>query len=90
MIKNMQIFGVVSFLLCVICMFLIYKGFGQSANIVFMLSMIALLISLFISLLEIQISTRALNIELADMEEILNTEKLNPQVHEKTKNRPSE
>ena len=89
MIKNMQIFGVVSFLLCVICMFLIYQGFGQSANIVFMLSMIALLISLFISLLEIQISTRALNIELSDMEEILNTKKLNPQVYEKTKNRRS-
>lgn len=72
MIKNMQIFGVLSFLLCVICMFLIYQQYRQAANIVFMLSMLALLISLFISLFEIHISTKALNIELADMEEVFN------------------
>lgn len=75
MIKNMQIFGVLSFLLCVVCMFLIYQGFRQAANFVFMLSMVSLLVSLFISLMEIQISTRALNIELADMEEVLNSGK---------------
>ncbi|MBD8490137.1 DUF2721 domain-containing protein [Echinicola sp. CAU 1574] len=69
MIKNMQIFGVVSFLLCVICMFLIYQEFKMAANVVFMLSMISLLISLFISLMEINLSTKALNIELGDMEE---------------------
>jgi len=69
MIKNMQLFGVISFLLCVICMFLIYRGFTMAANIVFMGSMLALLISLGISFIEIQISTKALNLELADMEE---------------------
>jgi hypothetical protein len=79
MIKNMQIYGVLSFLLCVVCMFLIYQGFRQAANWVFMLSMMALLISLFISLLEIQISTRALNMELADMEEVLQAGNLNSQ-----------
>lgn len=73
MIKNMQIFGVLSFLLCVVCMFLIYQAFSMAANIVFMLSMVSLLVSLFISLLEIQISTKALNIELGDMEEVLNS-----------------
>lgn len=72
MIKNMQVFGVFSFLLCVVCMFLIYQQFPQAANIVFMLSMVALLVSLFISLMEIQISTKALNIELGDMEGVLN------------------
>lgn len=72
MIKNMQIFGVISFLLCVICMFLLYKGFREAANITFMASMLCLLISLFISLMELQISTKALNIELSDMEDVLN------------------
>lgn len=72
MIKNMQIYGVLSFLLCVICMFLLYQGFTTTANIVFMASMLSLLISLAISLVEIQISTKAINIELADMEEVLN------------------
>ncbi|HSJ66946.1 MAG TPA: DUF2721 domain-containing protein [Anditalea sp.] len=70
MIKNMQLFGVLSFLLCVVCMFLIYQGYTMPANVVFISSMVALLVSLGISFVEIQISTRALNLELADMEEI--------------------
>jgi len=70
MIKNMQLFGVLSFLLCVICMFFIYQGYTTAANIVFISSMVALLVSLAISFVEIQISTKALNLELADMEEV--------------------
>ncbi|WP_375582969.1 DUF2721 domain-containing protein [Cyclobacterium xiamenense] len=72
MIKNMQIFGVLSFLLCVICMFLLYQEFITAANWVFMGSMLCLLISLAISLRELQISTNALNLELMDMEDVLN------------------
>ncbi len=70
MIKNMQLCGVLSFLLCVICMYLIFRGLTMAANYVFVGSMLALLISLVISFVEIQISTKALNLELADMEEI--------------------
>lgn len=72
MIKNMQIFGVLSFLFCVICMFMLYQEFRMAANLTFMGSMLCLLISLVISLVELQISTRALNIELSDMEDVLN------------------
>ncbi len=86
MIKNMQVFGVLSFLLCVVCMFLIYQAFSLAANIVFMLSMVALLISLFISLIEIQISTKALNIELSDMEDVLNSMEINPLDKKSVKN----
>ena len=68
LIKNMQLFGVFSFLLCVICMFLLFKGFTAAANFVFISSMLSLLFSLGISLVEIQISTKALNLELSDME----------------------
>lgn len=74
LIKNMQLCGVLSFLLCIICMFMIFKGYTQAANIVFIASMLFLLVSLTISLIEIQISTNALNLELADMEEVLKKE----------------
>lgn len=70
LIKNMQLFGIFSFLLCVICMYLLFHGFTQAANWVFVGSMGALLIALGMSLIEIQISTKALNLELGDMEEI--------------------
>ncbi|MCC5939787.1 MAG: DUF2721 domain-containing protein [Lunatimonas sp.] len=71
MIKNMQIFGVLSFLLCVACMFLLYQEINKAANIAFMASMLSLLVSLAISLSEIHISTNALNLELSDMVDVL-------------------
>lgn len=70
LIKNMQLFGVFSFLLCVICMFLLFQGYTSAANWVFVGSMASLLIALGISMVEIQISTKALNVELSDMEEV--------------------
>jgi hypothetical protein len=75
LIKNMQLFGVLSFLLCVICMFLLFQGFTAIANWVFMVSIGTLLVSLGISLVEIQISTKALNLELSDMEGIFQNRK---------------
>lgn len=75
LIKKMQLFGVFSFLLCVICMFLLFQGYNFAANWVFVMSMVSLLISLGISLIEIQISTKALNLELSDMEEIFEKRK---------------
>lgn len=75
LIKNMQLFGVFSFLLCVICMYLLFRGFTQSANWVFVASMLSLLISLGLSLVEIQISTKALNLELGDMEDLFEKRK---------------
>lgn len=75
LIKNMQLFGVFSFLLCVICMFLLFKGFTSAANWTFVTSMVSLLISLGISLVEIQISTKALNLELSDMEGVFQKRK---------------
>lgn len=75
LIKNMQLFGVFSFLLCVICMYLLFQGYTSAANWVFVISMLSLLISLGISLVEIQISTKALNLELSDMEEIFEKRK---------------
>ncbi len=71
LIKNMQLFGIISFLLCVVCMYLLFRGYTDAANWVFVGSMGALLIALALSLIEIQISTKALNLELKDMEELM-------------------
>ncbi len=63
----MQTLGVFSFLCCVITMYSIYSAW-DFAHYIFALSLIALLISLIISLLEISQSTKALEMELSDME----------------------
>jgi len=68
MIRYMQAFGVLSFLLTVLCMFLLFQDSPNLANYVFGASLISLLISLTVSLIEIQLSTKALNLELSDME----------------------
>ena len=68
LIKNMQIFGVISFLFCVITMMLVFNNSLEFANYGFGTSLVSLLISLILSLWELQISTKALEIELSDME----------------------
>lgn len=68
LIKNMQALGVITFLSCILCMYLIYIESMTAANIVFALSLIVFSASLALSLLEIQLSTRALELELSDME----------------------
>ncbi len=67
-IKNMQAVAIISFLLAVITMFLIYIELNFWANLVFGISLFALMISLILSLIEVQLSTKALSIQLRDME----------------------
>jgi hypothetical protein len=67
-IRNMQIFGAASFFLCVLCMFLIFAGFDMSAKWVFGSSLVLLLVSLALSLREIQVSIDALSLQLKDFE----------------------
>lgn len=69
LIRSMQAFGVISFLFCVLCMFTIFQGWNTAAYIIFALSILAFVISLIISLIEIFLSTRALEVALSDMEE---------------------
>lgn len=68
MIKYMQAAGVLSFLLCVLSMLLFFLNRSLAGTALFGLSLVSLLASLGLSLYEIQISTRALEIELRDME----------------------
>lgn len=69
LIRNMQGLGVLSLLLCVVCMFLIFSGNLPLAKIIFGISLILLIVSLAVSAWEIQISVKALNIQLSDIEE---------------------
>lgn len=68
LIKNMQATAIFSFLLAVITMALIYLKLSTWANLVFGVSLLALMVSLVLSLIEVQISTKALSIQLKDME----------------------
>ena len=70
LIRSMQGAGVVSFLLCVVCMYCIFRGWEQASYWIFALSMMSFMVSLVLSLLEITLSTRALEVELRDMEEL--------------------
>jgi len=67
LIKNMQIFGIVSLLLCVLSMFLIYEELQFYGSLIFGVSLVLLMISLILSIIEIQISVKALNIQLDGM-----------------------
>ncbi len=69
-IRFMQALGVFSFLCCVVCMFSIYKGWMKAAEYIFAASLLSLLSSLVISLVEIFLSTKALELELSDIEEL--------------------
>ena len=68
LIKNMQALGVVTFLGCILCMYLIYVQYMLAANIIFAISLLSFSASLLLSFLEIQLSTKALELELSDME----------------------
>ena len=68
LIRNMQVLGVLSLLLCVVCMFVIFSGNLKLAEFIFGVSLILLILSLAVSAWEIQISVKALNIQLSDLE----------------------
>lgn len=67
-IKNMQATAIFSFLLAVITMSLIYVELSFWANVIFGLSLLALMISLILSFVEVQLSTKSLAVQLKDIE----------------------
>jgi hypothetical protein len=69
LIKQMQASGIASFFFCVLSMLLVYFQHPVWAFSTFGVSLFLLLISLILSLDEIFISTRALELELKDMME---------------------
>lgn len=70
LIRYMQLLGVSSILLCVVCMLFIFLGETSIAKYIFQLSLILLALSLGFTFWEVQISTNALSVELSDLEEL--------------------
>jgi hypothetical protein len=69
LIKYMQALGISSLFMCVLCMFLLYAELVFIGEIIFGISLIMLMVSLSMSIWEIQISVKALNIQLSDLSE---------------------
>lgn len=66
--KRMQTYGVLSFFVCTMSMFVLFLGAQLAGAIAFGLSLVLLSISLLYSLYEIVISTNAINVELESFE----------------------
>lgn len=66
--RSMQIFGISSLLLCVLTMFLIYIEQNTIAVWAFGLALVLLIISLALLIIEIQISVKALEHHISDIE----------------------
>jgi hypothetical protein len=68
LIRNMQIAGVLSLLLCVVSMFALFAGWIDTDKWSFASALILLIVSMLISLRELQISVGALDLLLTDLE----------------------
>jgi uncharacterized protein DUF2721 len=69
LIRNMQIFGVLSLLMCVLSMFALFAGWTIGGQWSFAIALVLMIISLGISLRELFISVGALDLLLTDLEE---------------------
>jgi hypothetical protein len=67
-IRNMQVCGVASFFGCVLCMFVLLSGYQAAGAWIFGGSLILLLLSLGLSLREIQVSIDALTLQIDDLD----------------------
>lgn len=71
LIRRMQALGVTSFILCALSMFLVFIEMLLVAQYIFGFSLFLLVLSLVFSLVEVLISTKAIEIELEDFEHSL-------------------
>lgn len=69
LIRWMQVAGIASILCCVVTMFCIYTGHQIAAKVLFGLSLLLMMLSLVISLLETILSAGALRLALKDIED---------------------
>ncbi len=68
LIRNMQIAGVLSLLFCVISMFALFAGWVAVGQWTFAIALILMMVSMAISLRELQISVGALDLLLVELE----------------------
>ena len=69
LIRNMQIFGVLSLLFCVVSMFALFAGWVPGGQWAFCIALILMIVSMLISLRELQISVGALDLLLVELED---------------------
>ncbi len=69
LIRNMQIVGVLSLLFCVISMFALFAGWVAAGQWAFGIALILMIVSMLISLRELQISVGALDLLLVELED---------------------
>lgn len=69
LIRNMQIFGVLSLLMCVVSTFALFAGWIVAGQWSFAIALITMIISMLLSLRELQVSVVALDLLLTDLEE---------------------
>lgn len=67
-IKYTQLFGVLSFLFCVVSMFLVMLGHIIAAEVLFSISLVTMMTSLVLSLGEVLMSISGLKVELQRIE----------------------
>jgi hypothetical protein len=67
-IRNMQVAGASSFFLCVVCMLVLFAGLEVLGRWIFAASLVLLLVSLALSLRELQVSVDALSLQIADLD----------------------
>ncbi len=70
LIRYMQGLSVFSFLMCVLCMYIIFRGWMVAAHYIFASSLFLLFVSILLSLVEINKSTKAIELQLSDIEEL--------------------
>ena len=69
LIRDMQIFGVLSLLFCVISMFALFAGWVTGGQWSFAIALLLMIVSMLISLRELQISVGALDLLLVELED---------------------
>lgn len=71
LIRNMQIFGVLSLLLllCIVSMFALFEGWLAVGQWTFAVALVLMIISMLLSLREVQVSVGALELLLGELEE---------------------
>ena len=69
LIRNMQIFGVLSLLFCVFSMFALFAGWISGGQWTFAIALILMMVSMLVSLRELQISVGALDLLLMELEQ---------------------
>ncbi|MFT5085159.1 MAG: hypothetical protein ACI9Y1_003217 [Lentisphaeria bacterium] len=66
-IRSMQVFGVLSFVVCTLAMFALFLAWELVGQLLFGAALLLLVVSLLYSLYEVHISTAAINIEIERM-----------------------